>query len=143
MPPPRPEDVDESSDSSGSEDSEAAPTPAPQPAAPVTGAAASARAAALAEQLAAQLAVTTASPASPAPRPKETPAAKEATELEPLILEAEAQDLVVIGNANCGAWIGKAIAESALELFMPRVLAMYFCLSLLHLPNSLHMHTSI
>lgn len=112
MPPPRPEDVDESSDSSGSEDSDATPTPAPQPAAPVTVAAASARAAALAEQLAAQLAVTTASPASPAPRPKERPAAKEATELEPLILEAEAQDLVVIGNANCGAWIGKAIAES-------------------------------
>ena len=132
MPPPRPEsqeveDSSEDSDSS-SEEEEAAPANAAAPNANANSAeVAASRAAALAEQLAARTAITAIAKAAPSPeareareggpngsaspfaRPRET---GPSVDVEPLILEAEPQDLVVIGNADCSSWIGKAIADS-------------------------------
>lgn len=123
MPPPRPESQEPEEDSSEETSSSEAEQEQPPPIASAE--AAASRAAALAEQLAARTAITAIAKApapspgrearnngsaSPFARPRET---GPSVEVEPLILEAEPQDLVVIGNAaNCGAWIGKAITES-------------------------------
>jgi len=114
MPPPRAEEVEDSSGSDSADsasDSDAPVAVAPAAAAVVTVEAASARAAALAEQLAARTGTVPVEGTASPGRPKET--AAPGADLAPLILEAEPIDLVVIGNAaNCSSWIGKAIAES-------------------------------